>query len=171
MKYEYQGKQVELPAQVRKYLKAVEKKLRLPREIRRSVLSDLLTGIYARLEKGEPAECVLENMGTAQQVAQGINEEMDEFVYVKSPWRWGCLAVIVCSSVVLLMQGTAGVWLALLNISVNSLGKLGGADGPTRILVTTAPEMQLKSMVVAGILLLMGILGFVKLSRCQKKQE
>ncbi len=171
MKFEYQGQPVQLEPEVNQYLKAIAKKLRLPKKIKQSVLSDLVTGMLARAEAGESMAEIMEDMGTPLQVAKGINEEMDDFVYVKSPWRWACMLLIVMSVMVLLMHGYWGVWLFLSNGMLNKIGVIGDADGPTQIFVSTAVEGQVREMVTAGILLIMGVLGFVKLSHCHKKQE
>ena len=171
MKYEYNGERVKLDPKVKKYLKTVARKLRLPKEIKESVMSDLLTGIYARIEGGESIETVLKQMGTPLQVAEGINMEMDDVAYTKSPWRWACLVLIILSAAVLLMQGATGVLLLLANGAFSSIGVIGGVDGPAQIYVTTTPGAEIHSIVMAAILLVMGILGFCRLSRCQKKQE
>lgn len=171
MKFEYQGQPVQLEPVVRKYLKAVGKKLRLPKKIKQSVLSDLVTGMLARVEAGENMKHIMDEMGSPLQVAEGINEEMDDLVYVKSPWRWGCMALIILSSLVLLFQGYLGVLMLLANGLVNEIGVIGGVDGPTQFFVTTTVDGQIHGMVMAALLLVMGILGFVKLSHCHKKQE
>lgn len=171
MKFEYQGQPVQLEPEVNQYLKVIAKKLRLPKKIKQSVLSDLVTGMLARAEAGESMAEIMEDMGTPLRVARGINEEMDDFVYVKSPWRWACLVLIILCTMVLLMHGYWGVWLFLSNGMLNKIGVIGGADGPTQIFVSTAVEGQVREMVTAGILLIMGVLGFVKLSHCHKKQE
>ena len=98
MKFEYQGHPVQLDPDVNKYRKAISKKLCLPKEIKQSVLSDLVTGMLVRVEAGESMSKIMDDMGTPLQVAEGINEEMDDLVYVKSPWRWACLVLIILSS-------------------------------------------------------------------------
>lgn len=171
MKFEYQGQPVQLEPEVKKYLKSIGKKLRLPKKIKQSVLSDLLTGMLARADDGENMKTIMDDMGTPLQVAEGINEEMDDLVYVKSPWRWACLVLILLSALVLLFQGYLGVLVLLANGMTNTIGIVGGADGPTQIFVTTTAAGSAQGLVMAVILLIMGILGFVKLSHCHKKQE
>lgn len=170
MKCKDNGRKANVSPEIKKYLKAVERKLRLPKNIRCSVLSDLLTEMYARVENGEDMKEILGEMGTPQQVADGINQEMDEFAYTKSPWRWACLALIVICSGILLMQGPARIMLILANSLLNKVAAIGGVDGPTQIYVTTTMSSQIPGMIMAGMLLVMGILGFYKLSHYQKKQ-
>lgn len=171
MKFEYQGHPVQLDPDVNKYLKAISKKLCLPKEIKQSVLSDLVTGMLVRVEAGESMSKIMDDMGTPLQVAEGINEEMDDLVYVKSPWRWACLVLIILSSLALLWKGYLGLWMLLSNRLLHTSGVIGVADGPTQIFVTTTMVSRMHGLFVAVLLLVMGILGFVKLSHCHKKQE
>lgn len=175
MKFEYQGQPVQLEPEVKKYLKSIGKKLRLPKKIKQSVLSDLVTGMLARAEGGERMEQIIHDMGTPLQVAEGINEEMDDLVYVKNPWRWACLTLVILCAMVLLMHGYLGVLLFLSNGMLNEIGVIGGVDGPTQIFVTTTVDGyaggQIQSTIMAAILLVMGVIGFVKLSHCHKRQE
>lgn len=171
MKFEYQGQPVQLEPEVKKYMKSIGKKLRLPKKIRQSVLSDLLTGMLARVEDGQNMKTIMDDMGTPLQVAEGINEEMDDFVYVKSPWRWACLVLIILSVLALLWKGYWGLWMLLSNRLLYTSGLIGVADGPTQIFVTTTMVGRMHGLFMAVLLLVMGILGFVKLSHCHKKKE
>lgn len=167
MKLEYQGRPVQLEPEVKKYLSAIGKKLRLPKKIKQSVLSDLVTGMLVRVEEGESMEQVIQDMGTPAQVAEGINEEMDDLVYVKSPWRWACLGLVIICSMVLLMHGYLGLWMFL----SNGMLTIEGTDGPTQIFVTSTVDGRMQGTIIALILLIMGVIGFVKLSHCHKTQE
>ena len=171
MKFEYQGQPVQFEPEVNKYLKAIRKKLRLPKNIKQSVLSDLVTGMLARVEAGESMKNIMDEMGTPLQVAEAINEEMDDQVYVKSPWRWACLTLAILSALALLWKGYFGLWMLLSNGWLHTSGVIGIADGPTQIFVTSTVDGQMHGMLMAAILLVMGILGFIKLSHCHKKQE
>ncbi len=81
------------------------------------------------------------------------------------------MLLIIMSVMVLLTHGYWGVWLFLSNGMLNNMGVIGGTDGPTQIFVSTTADGQMREMVTAGILLIMGVIGFVKLSHCHKKQE
>ena len=61
-----------------------------------------------------------------------------------------------------------GVWLTLLPMQKESasIGVIGGADGPTAVFVTSSPAM---GHIAAVVLLIVGIWGFLRLSRCIKK--
>ena len=159
----------ELPGQVNKYLKTVQRKLKLPKEIRAKVISDLVTGICSREENGEDYGEILRSMGSAEEVAAGLNEEMSDMTYAKSKWRWLCLPVGLLSLAVILERGISGLITHFANFSINSLGVIGGADGPTAIFVTSTPGTDAGSLVIAGILLVMSVLGFYKLSHLKHK--
>ncbi len=161
MKYQYNGQQIDLPKSVTHYVKAVERHLSLPKKIRRRVLSDLLTGMCARNENGESYQEILASMGTPTQVAQGINEEMADFAYRKSPWRFLFLGLSIVCCFLLLYYFMIG----------DTLGAIGGADGPTVIFVTSSfPaffQFQILSVIV---LLIVGILGFLLLRHLKPKR-
>lgn len=168
MKIEYQGKEIKPEGAVRRYLKAVERKLCLPKNLRARVLSDLLTTICARQEQGETAEAVLASLGTPRQTAEEFNEQLKEYTFHKSPWRFVFLLVAVLSAIWLAgwSLGQAFVWsLTRQNASV---GIIGGADGPTAILVATSTNV-FREGIAALILLVIGIVGFVLLRRMKKK--
>lgn len=170
MKYEYNGQQITLPDNVSRYLKKVESKLRLPKKIRDNVLSDLVTGMCVRNENGETYEKIMEDMGNPSQVAEGLNREMEEFTYGKSPWRWGCLGISILSALVLLARGISHFSMFLANTLIHQAGVIGGADGPTAIFVSTAPGSQIPSLIVAAVLLVMGVIGFYALGHLEHKK-
>lgn len=72
-----------------------------------------------------------------------------------------------------------GLWVNLIYLGVRlwdrfstdtmavSIGIIGGADGPTAIFVTAPPWVQ---YAVPAVMLLVGIWGFVRLSRCKPKE-
>ena len=159
----------DLPVEVKKYLKTVDRKLKLPKEIRAKVISDLVTGICSRKENGEDYEEILRSMGSAAEVAAGLNEEMMDMTFRKSPWRWLCLPVGLMSLAVILERGITGLLTHAANLTVDSLGVIGGADGPTAIFVTSTPGTDARSLVIAGILLILSIVGFYLLSHLKHK--
>ena len=102
--------------------------------------------------------------------AAELNEQMKDYTYVKSPWRWVCLAIIIGCILSLIFGGTIGLLVHLLNASVSSsIGIIGGADGPTAIFVTTSPDYIWYQTGITAIILIMAILGFYRLSRCPRK--
>jgi len=92
----------------------------------------------------------------------------------KNPWRFLFAGCAVYGAVKLL----GALWVNLIYLGVKvwddfspqtmavSIGIIGGADGPTAIFVTTPPWVH---YLLPAVLLVIGIWGFLKLSRC--KQE
>ena len=156
------------------YTRAVERRLNLPREIKNRVMSDFISSISARREAGMSDEEIYAELGSPQKAAADLNEQMKEFAYRKSPWRYLFAACAVYGGVKLL----GGLWANLLCLGVRiwdhfsadtmavSIGVIGGADGPTAVFVTTPPWVH---DLVPVALLAVGVLGFLKLSRCKGK--
>jgi hypothetical protein len=98
---------------------------------------------------------------------------MKDYTYIKSPWRWVCLAIIIGCILSLTFGGTLGVLLHVFNAALtDSVGIIGGADGPTAIFITTSPDYQEYIWYQAGItvlILVMSVLGFWRLRRCPRK--
>ena len=154
---------------MKKYMTAIERRLNLPRELRARVMTDLQSSVAARREAGQTDGEIFADLGTPETVAAELNEQMKEYAYARSKWRWAALAGAVISAVMLVFEGITGLLVWLLNASVNesnSLGIIGGADGPTAIFVTTAPggcDWLLWVLVLA-----MCLLGWWKLNRIKK---
>ncbi|MBE6955474.1 MAG: sodium ion-translocating decarboxylase subunit beta [Ruminococcaceae bacterium] len=168
MKFEYQGKEIKPDGAVRRYLKSVERNLCLPKGLKKRVLSDLLTTICARQEQGETAEAVLASLGTPRQTAEEFNEQLKEYTYRRSPWRFAFLLLAVLSALWLAGWGLGQAFIWSLTRQNASVGIIGGADGPTQILVATSTG-AFREGVAALILLVIGIVGFVLLRRMKKK--
>jgi len=92
----------------------------------------------------------------------------------KSPWRFAFLAIAACGAWEILGNLAAGIlYLALPDPVLTaseaaSVGIIGGADGPTAVFVTT-PGWT--SWVIPLLMLLIGIWGYVRLSRGKKKEK
>ena len=109
-------------------------------------------------------------LGTPAAAAAELSEQMADFTYQKSPWRWACFALAVVCLLVLIHGGIRGLLAAALTgANSASIGIIGGADGPTSIFVTTAPGQLQYTYTFTGLLLAMGILGFFALSRINRK--
>ena len=156
--------------QMKRYMTAIERRLNLPREVKVRVMTDLQSSVAARRESGQSDAEIYAELGTPQEVAAELNEQMKEYAYIKSKWRWAALAAAVLAAVMLLFHGICGLLAALLNLSAaeqNSLGIIGGADGPTAIFVTS--NWTPADMVPWLVLLVMGLIGWRMLSRLRKE--
>ena len=160
----------EAEKKMKKYTRAVNKKLNLPSDVKKRVMTDFTSSIQSRKEAGKTDEEIYAELGSPADVAADLNEQMKEFAYIKSPWRWACLAIIIGCILSLIFGGTIGLLVHLLNASVSSsIGIIGGADGPTAIFVTTSPDYIWYQAGITAIVLTMAILGFYRLSRCPRK--
>ena len=126
---------------MKKYCNAVERRLNLPRDVKARVMNDFASSIAARREAGESDEQILAELGSPKEAAALLNEQMKEYAYRKSKWRWLALAVAAVSGGVFLWRNLLN-WLltVLFTLSLGengSLGIIGGADGPTAVFVTT----------------------------------
>ena len=159
--------------QMKRYMTAIERRLNLPREVKVRVMTDLQSAVAERREAGQTDEQIYADLGDAKTVAAELNEQMKEYAYTRSKWRWAALAAAVIAAVMLIFQGLIGLLAWLLNLTMNessSLGIIGGADGPTAIFVTgvTTTGSGDYSWIIWAIVLAMGILGWWKLSRIKK---
>ena len=155
-----------------KYLRAVRRRLNMPKELKDRVMADFVSSIEARKEDGLDDARILKELGTPKAAAKELNEQMAEYTYQKSPWRWACLGLALFCALCLAYKGLTGLLLVLFNKANNaaSIGIIGGADGPTAIFVTTNPNEQIfPSMGIYILLLVMGIIGFLALRKIQKK--
>ena len=155
------------------YLQAIGRKLNMPKEMKQRVLADLQCSIEERREAGQSWEDIYSQLGSPTQVAADLNQQMAEFTYEKSPWRWACLGLAVISFITMRFGGILETITFLFNKVANSrsIGIIGGADGPTAIFVTTSPDSASRQKLVCLLLMAMGLIGFFALRRCPKKEK
>ena len=165
---------------MKKYTRAVERRLNLPKDVKDRVMSDFLSSIQARQEAGMSNAQIVAELGTPKKAAADLNEQMKEYAYRKSPWRFGFLALAVLSGGWLVLYSfmkTFGFLLDTLKLTfylnpAASIGIIGGADGPTAVFVTTSVmqspgfDWEVAAMVV---ILIVGIWGFLRLKKCRQK--
>ena len=154
-----------------KYLRAVRRKLNMPRELKDRVIADFASSIDARLEEGQEEAHILQELGTPKAAARELNGQMKEYTYGKSPWRWACLGLAIVSGLCLACRGLPGLLLMLFNKANNaSIAIIGGADGPTSVFVTTAAtDTAIPAGTLYVLLLAMGLLGFFALRKLPRK--
>lgn len=85
----------EAEKKMKKYTRAVNKKLNLPSDVKKRVMTDFTSSIQSRKEAGKTDEEIFTELGSPTDVAADLNEQMKEFAYIKSPWRWVCFALII----------------------------------------------------------------------------
>ena len=159
---------------MKKYMTAIERKLNLPREVKARVMSDLQSSVAARREAGQTDTQIMADLGAPKAVAAELNEQMKEYAYTRSKWRWAALAGAAVAAVMLLFESVTGLMVWLLNLSVNrsdSIGIIGGADGPTAIFVTEVTTTGgIPDWMVWLLVLTMCAIGWWKLSHCTPRE-
>lgn len=154
---------------IKKYCAAVKRRLNLPGDVKKRVMNDFASSVAARMEAGETDAQIMAELGTPKEAAALINEQMKEYAWKKSPWRWAALGVAALAGLVLLCDGIAGLLVWLLNAAVNhpvDVGVIGGVDGPTAFFVTT--RFSWEHCLIWVTALIMGILGWYSLSHMKK---
>lgn len=148
------------------YIKAVGRRLNLPKDVKQRVMSDFASSIHARQEAGQTDAQILAELGDAQKAAADLNEQMKEFAYRKSPWRFVFGALAIYGAVKLAAQLL--FWMITMETyrESMSIGVIGGADGPTAIFVTS-PGWT--AYILPALLMVAGIWGFLRLRKCGKK--
>jgi len=161
----------EAEKKMKKYVNAVERRLNLPRDLKTRVMSDFLSSIQARRESGMTDEAIYAELGSPKKAAADLNEQMKDFVYRKSPWRFLFAAAAAYGAAELL--GSLWAWILYLifrtqvtSLESASIGIIGGADGPTAIFVTT-PGWTGYILPVRALTI--GIWGFLRLRKCKQK--
>ena len=155
---------------MKEYMNQVKWKLALPRDVKKRVMAALASSIQSRVEAGQTEEQIMAELGTPAEVAAELNAQMKEFAYEKSPWRWGCLALAAVSALAFLYKGVLNLLVAAITYAERqSVGIIGGADGPTAIFVTRAPESAVYSMLISALILVMSLVGFYSLGHMRKR--
>ena len=154
---------------MRKYLASVERKLNMPKAVRTRVMSDLISSIQGRREAGHSHSDIFAELGTPRLVAADLNEQMKDYTYVKSPWRWVCFVIAIGSCLSLLFGGAIGLLEWLMNVAINnSIGIIGGADGPTAIFITASDDFIWYQIGISALVLVMSAVGYYRLRRCPR---
>jgi len=160
---------------LKKYAKAVERRLNLPAKVKARVMSDFITSLEARRETGKTPEKLIQELGSPKKAAAELNAQMEEYTYRKSPWRYLFAACAVYGGVKIL----GALWgylmfllfraqLSLTQSEAASIGVIGGADGPTAVFITTPGWV---SWILPVALFIMGAWGFRCLSRLKPRKE
>lgn len=165
---------------MKKYTNAIERRLNLPRDVKARVMSDFVSSIEARREAGLTDEEIYAELGAPKKAAAELNEQMKEYAYRKSPWRFVFLVLAVLSGGWLILRELmirVGLLLETLTMTFApnesaSIGIIGGADGPTSIFVSSIVVQRQGfdwDTVLVAVIMLVGILGFLRLRKCKQK--
>lgn len=157
---------------MKRYVNAVERRLNLPRDVKARVMSDFSSSITARREAGQTDEQIYEELGEPKKAAAELNEQMKEFSYRKSPWRYLFLGIAIAAGLWFVYYGLLKLVVFLMfSVDVGhaaSVGIIGGADGPTAVFVTYGNRVDWDNIIFA-LLGIVGICGYLRLRKCRKK--
>lgn len=154
-----------------KYLRRVRKRLELPKNMKDRVMADFISSIQSRRDAGKTDSQIMEELGSPRSAAAVLNEQMKEYTFRKSPWRFlfGALAVYGASRLLGSLVSRVIAFFVGVSMTVRdsaTVGIIGGADGPTAVFVT-APRWT--GLAVSFGAMAIGIAGFVLLRRLKRK--
>lgn len=122
---------------VKRYMNAIEHRLRVDRKTRVRIMTELASDFQSRRESGQSDESIMQELGTPEEIAAEFNASLGTSGRTASRWRWAFVALAAAIAFTrLLLPG-------LLLPQSGNLGIIGGADGPTAIFVTTTASSTL----------------------------
>lgn len=154
---------------IKKYTASIAQKLNMPKDIKKRVMTDLVSSIHERREAGQDEAQIYAELGTPTTVAKELNEQMKDFTYRKSPWRWVCLVAAIVCCFMILIHSTTWLITSFLSSPAASIGIIGGADGPTAIFVAASPDYFTWHLILCAVTLAAAFIGFYFLSRIKQK--
>ena len=154
-----------------KFLRRVKRRLEMPADLRDRVMADFASSVQVRRDEGKTDAQIMDELGSSKEVSALLNEQMKEYTFRKSPWRFLFAAVSVYGAVRLLGSLISHVIAFFIGISMavsesSTVGIIGGADGPTAIFVT-APRWT--GLAISFGALFIGAVGYFLLRRCKRK--
>lgn len=137
--------------QLARYLRAVRRRLPLSGQMKDRVMDDLRSSINERREAG-------------QTDAAELTAQLPGYAFRKSPLRFVCLGAAVLALL-------AGLLKTVTNLrGFASVGVIGGADGPTEIFIAGPQIFDWADVIAAGIVLVLGLIGYLLLRRLPPKK-
>ena len=154
-----------------KFLRRVRRRLELPQNMKDRVMADFISSIQSRRDAGKTDSQIMEELGSPKSAAAVLNEQMKEYTFRKSPWRFlfGALAVYGASRLLGSLGSRVIAFFVGVSMAVRdsaTVGIIGGADGPTAVFVT-APRWT--GLAVSFGAMAIGIVGFVMLRGLKRK--
>ena len=123
--------------QFARYLRAVRRRLTLPKKMKDRVMDNLRSSINERREAGQTDAEILAALGSAKQAASELTAQLPGYAFRKSPLRFICLGAAVLALLVGLLKTVTNLR------GFASIGVIGGADGPVAIVVGEAAQGKL----------------------------
>ena len=152
--------------QLARYLRAVRRRLPLSEQMKDRVMDDLRSSINERREAGQTDAEIFAALGPAKQAAAELTAQLPGYAFRKSPLRFVCLGAAVLA----LLAGSAVPLYATNLRGFASVGVIGGADGPTEIFIAGPQIFDWADVIAAGIVLVLGLIGYLLLRRLPPKK-
>lgn len=150
--------------QLARYLRAVRWRLSLSGQMKDRVMDDLRSSINERREAGQTDAEIFAALGPAKQAAAELTAQLPGYAFRKSPLRFVCLGAAVLALL-------AGLLKTVTNLrGFASVGVIGGADGPTEIFIAGPQVFDWADVIAAGIVLVLGLIGYLLLRRLPPKK-
>ena len=151
--------------QLARYLRAVRRRLALPKDMKNRVMDDLRSSINERRGAGQTDEEIFAALGSAKQAAAELTAQLPGYAFRRSPWRFVCLGAAVLALLIGLLKTVTNLR------GFASVGVIGGADGPTAIFVAGPQIFDWMDVMIAGIVLVLGVAGYLLLRRLPPKKK
>lgn len=158
--------------EVKRYMSAIDRNLRMDRKTRARVMADLASDFQNRRDAGQSDAEIMAELGTPAQAAAEFNAAFaaedpapDRAWGQPSRWRWLFLAL----AVLVLLGNFAVLWFWRYmpfyeSAPDGTLGIIGGADGPTAVFITGAGTV---SGLAGPWLFVAALCGFLLLGWCR----
>lgn len=120
---------------VKRYMNAIERRLNTDRKTRTRIMMELASDFQSRRENGQSDEAIMKELGSPGEVAAEFNAA---FGAKPAPRRrrWAFVALAAVVVLIAALQPLLTQFLARIWWSPETVGVIGGADGPTAIYVT-----------------------------------
>ena len=145
--------------QLARYLRAVRRRLPLSGQMKDRVMDDLRSSINERREAGQTDAEIFAALGPAKQAAAELTAQLPGYAFRKSPLRFVCL-------------GAALLALLLSGCFVKTVDELYTLPkhGPTEIFIAGPQIFDWADVIAAGIVLVLGLIGYLLLRRLPPKK-
>lgn len=157
---------------MKRYVNAVERRLRLPWKVRARVMSDFATGIQARREQGQSDEQIMADLGEPARAAAELNSQMQAYVYRRSPWRFACLALAGLCAIALVVELLPWRWMVVTGKEfVNGVFITSETVSDELPRILSLPDFSGAHIAVTLALMAAGLAGFFLLRRLKGRRE
>ena len=117
-----------------------------------------------QLKKGVLELLVLQTICQGPTYGYELTAQLPGYAFRKSPLRFVCLGAAVLALL-------AGLLKTVTNLrGFASVGVIGGADGPTEIFIAGPQIFDWADVIAAGIVLVLGLIGYLLLRRLPPKK-